>query len=276
MQLRMGPVSTPKLSHAVVGYFRSLIASGELQPGDALPPETELLKQLGVSRPTLREALRVLESEALIQLGRGARTGATVLQPSIEASAQYASLFLATHGTTLGEIHEVRTLLEPPLAAMLAANKRDDVVRSLQQSVHEQREALAMGDYAAAAVAVNEFHGKLIRSSDNSAFDLIAGMLHNISMKVYPRIALAGRTAADQRLVLRRSVKSTESHERLIELLSSGKAAEAEEFWHRYMIETAKFMKESGLAGLRVGMSASEPIHSLRLRIGNPVRTAPR
>src|SRR4051812_34973383 len=61
-----------KLSHALVELFRSKIASGELKPGDTLLPEAELLQQLHVSRPTLRQALRVLESESLIQLGRGA------------------------------------------------------------------------------------------------------------------------------------------------------------------------------------------------------------
>src|SRR2546429_5166163 len=77
-----GGARAPKLSHALVEPFRARIASGELKPGDTLPPESELLQQLRVSRPTLRQALRVLESESLIQLGKGARTGATVLQPS--------------------------------------------------------------------------------------------------------------------------------------------------------------------------------------------------
>ena len=275
-RLRVDPVRTPKLSHAVANYFRTLIASGELQPGDALPPETELLQQLGVSRPTLREALRVLESETLIQLGRGARSGAIVLQPAIETLAQYGSLFLATHGTTLGEIHEVRMVLEPPLAAILATTQREDALRFLRQSVKSQRRALEAGDYAAAAAEVNEFHGRLIRSSHNSAFDLLAGMLHDISIKVYPRIAFAGRTPADHRTVLRRSVKSTESHEKLVELISEGKAAEAEKFWRHYMTETANFMRKSGLADLRVGVTTHEPVHTFRTSSGLARKSASR
>lgn len=264
--VRVSRVRTQKLSHAVADYFRSLIASGELQPGDALPPEMELLQQLGVSRPTLREALRVLESETLISLGRGARSGATVLNPSVEAAAQYGSLFLATHGTTLGEIHEVRMLLEPPLVAMLAVSRRDNVLGALRRCVEAQRAALAAGDYVGAAEAVNDFHGQLIRSSDNRAFDLLAGMLHDISTKVYPRIPQAGRTPSDHRTVLRRSEKSTEAHEQLVHLVSQGRPGQAERFWRKYMTETARFMRKSGLADLRVGVRSSGTAEAIRFR----------
>src|SRR5207253_9697326 len=82
-----GGARAPKLSHALVERFRARIASGELKPGDTLPPESELLQQLRVSRPTLRQALRVLESESLIQLGKGARTGTTLRRSSCQERA---------------------------------------------------------------------------------------------------------------------------------------------------------------------------------------------
>ncbi len=186
-----------KLSHALVELFRARIASGELKPGDTLLPEAELLQQLQVSRPTLRQALRVLESESLIKLGRGARAGATVLRPTIEATAQYGALYLATQGATLGEIHEVRTLLEPPLAALIARRARTDTgaVASLQECVSAQQAALQRGDYVAAVTAVNEFHGRLERLSDNRALGMFAGMLNDIAVNVYPQIPLAGSNA---------------------------------------------------------------------------------
>jgi len=241
-----------KLSHALVELFRAKIAGGELKPGDTLPPEADLLAQLGVSRPTLRQALRVLESESLIQLGRGARSGATVLHPSIETAAQYGALYLATHGTTLGEIHQVRTLLEPPLAALIARRAKREAVDSLQDCVSVQKESLHRGDYVSAASAVNEFHRRLEQFSENRALGLVAGMLNDIAVNVYPQIPLAGSNTKDRNVIWRRSEKSTEAHAHLVNLISGGKADAAERFWRSYMLDTAAFMHKSGLANLRV------------------------
>ncbi|MGH8137133.1 MAG: FadR/GntR family transcriptional regulator [Steroidobacteraceae bacterium] len=241
-----------KLSHAVVELIRAKIATGELKPGDTLLPESELLEQLRVSRPTLRQALRVLESESLIQLGRGARTGATVLYPSIEAVAQYGALYLATQGTTLGEIHQVRTLLEPPLAALIARQSKREAVESLRACVRVQKDSLQRGDYVSAASAVNEFHGRLERLSENRALGLFAGMLNDIAVNVYPQIPLASSNARDRKTIWRRSEKSTEAHEHLVKLIADAKADAAERFWQSYMHDTAIFMQKSGLASLRV------------------------
>lgn len=243
-----------KLSHALVELFRSKIASGELKPGDTLLPESELLEQLQVSRPTLRQALRVLESESLIQLGRGARTGATILRPSIEAAAQYGALYLATQGATLAEIHQVRTLLEPPLAALIAQRARSDTsaVASLQECVRIQQEALQRGDYVSAASAVNEFHGRLERLSENRALGMFAGMLNDIAVNVYPQIPVASSNAKDRKNIWRRSEKSTEAHAHLVSLIAAGRADAAEKFWRSYMLDTADFMQKNGLASLRV------------------------
>ena len=82
----------PKLSHIIADRLREQIARGELRQGDTLPPEAELVRQFGVSRPILRESLRVLEAESLIALGRGARAGAMVLSPSPGTAATCCSI----------------------------------------------------------------------------------------------------------------------------------------------------------------------------------------
>src|SRR4051812_11362165 len=87
-------VRVRKLSHAVAERLRGQIVSGQRKAGGKLPLESELLVQFKVSRPTIREALRILEAESLILLGRGARGGATVLGPTVERAAQYAGMVL--------------------------------------------------------------------------------------------------------------------------------------------------------------------------------------
>ena len=74
-------VRSPKTAELVAGTLRRMVVDGQLKDGDFLPNEAELMTHFGVSRPTLREAVRVLESERLVEVRRGSRTGARVRVP---------------------------------------------------------------------------------------------------------------------------------------------------------------------------------------------------
>ncbi|MEP7311569.1 MAG: GntR family transcriptional regulator [Pseudomonadota bacterium] len=242
---RIPGVRVPKLSHLVAERLRSQIASRHLNHGDTLPSEAELVRQFNVSRPIMREALRVLEAESLIQLGRGARAGAMVLAPSVDTAAKFGVLYLARMGTTLGMIHEVRSLLEPPLIALLAQRSTKTFLRELEEVTDMQHKALEDKDYSAAILAVNEFHHRIIDLSHNSALNLLAGMLHGIAAAAYPRLLLG---IANQKAVRTRTEESIAAHARLLILISAGKPGPAEEFWREYMAETAEFFRKFSLA----------------------------
>ena len=107
------PVKVPKTAELVATQLRNQIIRGELREGDALPPESTLMEQFGVSRPTLREAFRVLESEALISVRRGARGGARVHAPNGDVAARYAGLVLQFRGATLADVYEARKAIDP-------------------------------------------------------------------------------------------------------------------------------------------------------------------
>lgn len=247
---------SPKLSHLVVEHLRSQIARGQLATGASLPSESELLTQFGISRPTLREALRVLESENLIRLGRGARTGATVLGPSVDAAARHSAMYLASHGTTLAEIHQARMLIEPSLAAMLARRARKEHIKALRHCVVTQQDALRTKDYAAAVAAVAEFHSIMVSSSDNRALGLLSGVLHEVSVKVYPRMLITGN-ARERQAARLRTEQSVAAHGRLLELIVDNKAREAETFWRDYMLDTDAFLASTGLAKLQVELQGT-------------------
>lgn len=249
-------VRSPKLAHVIAEQLRADIAAGRIRPGDTLPPEAQLLDQFGISRPTLREALRVLEAETLIQLGRGSRTGAKVLGPSVEAIAQRSALYLAVEGATLGEVHQVRLLLEPQLAALLARRQKRDFVRVLQECVERQAAALQVPDYAAVLEAINEFHDLLIGFSENRALNLVAGILHEISTRLHPRVLLAGDRRSQRQLFGARCAVIVNSNRELTKLIGAGKAAEVERKWRTHMERSAKYLDESGMAKLRVSVLA--------------------
>src|SRR5262245_28731201 len=106
----MESLRTPKLPAVVADALRRRILTGALRPGDNLPLEHQLAAQLGVSRPTLREALRVLEAESLIRTRRGSRGGAEVIGPSVESAARYVGYLLQFSGTTLDDLAKTRLL----------------------------------------------------------------------------------------------------------------------------------------------------------------------
>jgi DNA-binding FadR family transcriptional regulator len=104
-------VRVPKTAELVAGHIRRQIVLGQLKEDDALAPESVLMEEFAISRPTLREAFRILESEGLITVRRGARGGARVQEPSEDAAARYAGLVLQHRGAILDEVLDARLIV---------------------------------------------------------------------------------------------------------------------------------------------------------------------
>src|SRR5947207_1563502 len=86
--------SAMKASMAIAAELRRRIAEGEFTPGDPLPPENDLTAALGYSKPVVREALRILETEGLIEVKRGLGGGPRVRRPSISDAAKPMGTYL--------------------------------------------------------------------------------------------------------------------------------------------------------------------------------------
>src|SRR5207342_3506893 len=108
----------------IADELRALIVGGELSEGDSLGHEPELVERFGVSRPSLREALRILEAEGLITVVRGVLGGVVVHEPDERMTARAAALVLQARNVPLADVFEARSLLEP-LAARAIATKRN-------------------------------------------------------------------------------------------------------------------------------------------------------
>src|SRR6266849_1476838 len=110
------PVRIPKAAEIVSKELRNQIVRGILKMGDSLASEAELMTRFGVSRPTLREAIRILESEGLVSISRGARGGASVLGPNLRLAARHIGFVLQANGTTLADISRAHMIVEPAAA----------------------------------------------------------------------------------------------------------------------------------------------------------------
>src|SRR5687767_4152226 len=106
-----GHVRVPKAAELVATNLRRQIVRGELKEGDTLATESQLLEEYGISRPTLREAFRILESESLIEVRRGSRGGARVRLPDLKVGAQYTGLLLQVRGVTLKDVYDARMMI---------------------------------------------------------------------------------------------------------------------------------------------------------------------
>ncbi|MCD9155075.1 FadR/GntR family transcriptional regulator [Aeromicrobium duanguangcaii] len=127
----------------VANQLRTLILQGDLAPGDRLPNEAELSVRFGVSRSTVREALRVLASRDLVETSRGVNGGTFVARIQASKVRDYleTSLGLMTgaHDVSAREMLEAREVLEVPAARLAAAHARDSDIEALRRSVEREK-----------------------------------------------------------------------------------------------------------------------------------------
>ncbi|HSV78690.1 MAG TPA: GntR family transcriptional regulator [Ramlibacter sp.] len=243
-------VRVQKLSHVVADRLRSQIVNGQRKPGDKLPPETELLHQFKVSRPTIREALRILEVESLITMGRGTRSGATVLAPSPERAAQYSAMVLASSGTSVGELHEARLIIEPAVVLQLSRNHDRKLLERLQQLLDQGKAALASGGHAVTVRCTNEFHALLVQASSNRALSLILEILKGLSEQ---SVDVLAETSGDDGGALRSNLQKTlTAYQQLLDLMREGKDQDAQVFWRKYMERAQTYLQKTGLGERKI------------------------
>jgi DNA-binding FadR family transcriptional regulator len=154
--------------------LRELVLTGGLRHGERLPTEATLAAEFGVSRATVREAVRMLAAQGLVVAAKGARGGTYVTRPSLDYASRLlqanVALLAELDDITLEELLEARRLIEVP-AARLAANRRtvDDVAR-LRASIPD--EALHGTDERFGANA--GFHTSVMAASGNALLEVAA------------------------------------------------------------------------------------------------------
>jgi DNA-binding FadR family transcriptional regulator len=235
----------PTAAQLVADAIRRQIVTGELADGESLPPEATLIEQYGVSRPTFREALRILQSESLISIRRGSRGGARVNAPTIEPIARQAGYLLQHQETTLADIYRARLILEPPAAGLVAGGNRA-VKKALREAL--DAEEAAAGDPAAFARASAAFHEAVIQLAGNNTLTLFAGILHGI---------IEGHSAVvyrDDRDAAERTERSGAAHRELVELVDAGDAEGAEAHWRAHMEDLGARMTRNNALKRRVDL----------------------
>ena len=241
-------IRSPKAAEVVARTLRRMIVEGALVDGDHLPHEAELMEHFAISRPTLREAVRVLEAERLVEVRRGSRAGARVRVPGSEVVARPASLLLELSGATVADVFDALEAVKPPAARLLAITGTEAAFDELERFVDEEiPAAFTTRDLGVAAA---RFHLRMVQLSGNATLALIAGMLHEIFARhtgevARERMSLANPDAAENFMLLVRSLR------RLIRLLRLRDGDGAFEHWQRHM-HASRLLTLEGDAGTPV------------------------
>jgi DNA-binding FadR family transcriptional regulator len=228
-------VRSPKTAELVARTLRRMIVRGELKDGDYLPNEAELMSHFGVSRPTLREAIRVLESDRLVEVRRGSRTGARVRVPGPEIVARPAGMLLEVSGATVADVLVARSAIEPVAARLLAEQGNAEAISELERILTD--DVPVAFETGQLAEVTTDFHRRLVELSGNATLSMIAGMLHEITER-----HIAAAISRRRRIPKANYEKLVRSYRHLIDLLRAGDAAKTEAHWRRHMDKSREMM----------------------------------
>ena len=227
---------------AVSAAIERAILEGALPPGAALPTEQELSERFGVHRSTVREAIRQVEQEGLLQRREGRRL--FVCLPGVHDLAPRATRLLLLHQTTFQELWDVALALEPLAARQAARHATPDDLALLaaNQAATESETGLAK------LVALDmEFHALVGRASHNRALMLArepVGLLYNPTLlQIFQRLPQAVQ-------------RNTVAHQHTLAALHAGDADAAAEWTRKHMVD---FQRGFAMAGLSMGTPLVQP-----------------
>lgn len=174
-----------KVSNNIIAQIRDAILSGKLKPGDRLASEKELIEQFGVSKATMREALRVLEVIGLLEIRKGISGGAFVAEVDMRTTLHAIVNFLHFQTVSIKEITMLRYLIEPAVAQVAAVRRTSKDLEKLEQVIG----AGITGGETEVSKEIS-FHRYLARMTENTILTLTIDMIDNLLKSMKKKIGL--------------------------------------------------------------------------------------
>jgi DNA-binding FadR family transcriptional regulator len=241
-----------KFAQVVADDLRARIGRGELRAGEPLPSEQSLIKSYGVSRPTLREAMRILESESLVSVRLGSKGGIFVRYPDPDVAVRQSGLLLQLGGVTVGDAYMARVAMEPTCVRWLAERHDARVVVTLRR-LCETLKAIE-GDVMASALGSNEFHEKLVELTENMTLYFSARVIRNLLDATF----LEWPDFLQDEGTFKRIAHTRKNYDILINLIEAGKADASEQHWRNHLSQVASNrLTQSSLLVARVNSQSS-------------------
>ena len=208
--------------------IRGKIANGELKPGDSLPPEPVLMATYDVSPPTMRAALRILQSEGLVRIQRGARGGPRIQELDVDVLAKRAGLYLQLEGADLADLLEALVILQPDAVGLAAQRRTKQQLRELRRCVERAESSETMSDFTEVAA---DFVVLLLEASGNKAIKLFALVIRSvIHQELHRRLDFLEPTESIQ--------WNAQRFGELVDLIEDGQGDAAAALWRAHMLTT--------------------------------------
>jgi DNA-binding FadR family transcriptional regulator len=230
-----------KASEVVADKIRAMIAQGRLRPGDSLPSETTLMATFGIARPTMREVIRILESDGLVEVRLGARGGPVVRPLTMASMARRMGLHLQASQTSIEDVLEAEAVIEPAAARLAAARRTTDQLAAMRACVERIRGCRCLDEFAPHAA---RFHSLIVESSGNATLTALGSLLSTLLAEQYAVVLGDG----DDRLAPVVIEASIVWYQQLINAIEAGDGAAAEQIWRRHQ-HMARYLAADVLAG---------------------------
>lgn len=222
-------IPTGRFADLVSDQLKESIFRGQYQPGQRMPNEHKLVEVFGVSRVIIREAIRDLERNGLIEIKRGPKGGAFVLPMNhIAVSKVIKDVFKLGNGT-VADIMEVRLEIEPTVAGLAARRATDEDVDKLTEALEDMPEAPG-DEYVAWNI---NFHRLLARCSHNPMFNILVNILLDFTEELIIKIKPTERVIHD-----------TTSHPDLLEKVRRGDSDGARRKMRSHLEDVAPLLTE--------------------------------
>ena len=253
-----------RVAESVANHLRDRILSGELQDGDILPKEDLLRATYPVSKPSLREAMRILETEGLVSIRRGNMGGAVVHRPKAANVAYTLALVLRSNNSGTLDVAKALQVCEPACAALCAERKdRKRAVLPTLRALH--RETMAnLSDLVSTATASRRFHEALVDLCGNEPLRITVGALEALWSSHETDWA---HHVIDANLVpIVERQDAIDIHAEMIDLISDGEAERVRELSSRHLKFVQHYPTEVPTTG-RVGNKFGAPIDPKLVRL---------
>jgi GntR family transcriptional repressor for pyruvate dehydrogenase complex len=229
---RVEPVRSTRIYEEIVRQIRALIADGHLKSGDRLPPERDLAERFRVSRTSVREAMRTLESTGLVEIRPG--EGAFVRQVAIEALVEPLAVMILGHRAAIRELFEARRLLEPPIAALAARRATAEEVAELRRILDAQAGEVEAGRTGLGQDA--QFHAAIAHSTHNQAITRIVTTL----------VDLLAQSREESLSTPGRPQRSHDDHRRILAAIEARDARGAERAMLGHLVAVEQLVTGTG------------------------------
>ncbi len=194
--LDITPVSVPKAADVLAGILREKILNGELHESMDLPNERDLGAQSGLSRASVREALRILEGEGLIATRIGRNGGSVVMRPTSATIERSVAIFIRGQRIRFEAVLETRAVIEPPSARYAALHRTQSDLDEMERCHTKLVQASQAGDLPAYMRANLDWHVQVVRASHN---ELLIAFIVSVSQSIYLATDLDGFNSASVR-----------------------------------------------------------------------------